>query len=31
APTFLWARRSVFYLNCVNILVTEVFLPTLYD
>ncbi|MGQ0442118.1 MAG: chorismate--pyruvate lyase family protein [Methylophilaceae bacterium] len=27
-PTaFLWARRSVFNLNCANILVTEVFLP----
>lgn len=26
-PTFLWARRSVFSLNCANILVTEVFLP----
>lgn len=31
APAFLWARRSVFYLNCVSILVTEVFLPKLYD
>ncbi len=31
APAYLWARRSVFYLNCVTILVTEVFLPTLYD
>lgn len=30
-PTYLWARRSVFYLNCVSILVTEVFLPTLHD
>lgn len=31
APAHLWARRSVFYLNCVSILVTEVFLPKLYD
>jgi chorismate lyase len=31
APAYLWARRSVFYLNCVSILVTEVFLPKLYD
>lgn len=30
-PAYLWARRSVFYLNCVSILVTEVFLPTLHD
>ena len=28
-PTYLWARRSVFSLNCANILVTEVFLPYL--
>jgi chorismate--pyruvate lyase len=28
-PTYLWARRSVFSLNCAKILVTEVFLPTL--
>ena len=26
-PAHLWARRSVFSLNCANILVTEVFLP----
>lgn len=26
-PTQLWARRSVFSLNCAKILVTEVFLP----
>lgn len=26
-PLYLWARRSVFSLNCANILVTEVFLP----
>jgi chorismate--pyruvate lyase len=36
APTYLWARRSVFYLNCASIhrasiLVTEVFLPQLYE
>lgn len=36
APTHLWARRSVFYLNCASIslatiLVTEVFLPQLYE
>ena len=29
APTFLWARRSIFSLNCATILVTEIFLPTL--
>lgn len=28
-PAYLWARRSVFRLNCANILVTEVFLPHL--
>jgi chorismate lyase len=28
-PTHLWARRSVFSLNCARILVTEVFLPQL--
>ncbi|MFZ3086721.1 MAG: chorismate lyase [Methylotenera sp.] len=28
-PAFLWARRSVFSLNCANIMVTEVFLPHL--
>lgn len=26
-PIYLWARRSVFSLNCANIIVTEVFLP----
>lgn len=30
-PAYLWARRSVFHLNCANILVTEVFLPQLLD
>ena len=28
-PAYLWARRSVFSLNCANIMVTEVFLPQL--
>ena len=28
-PAYLWARRSVFSLNCATILVTEVFLPAL--
>lgn len=28
-PAYLWARRSVFSLNCATILVTEVFLPQL--
>ncbi len=28
-PAHLWARRSVFSLNCATILVTEVFLPQL--
>lgn len=28
-PNFLWARRSIFNLNCASILVTEVFLPEL--
>jgi chorismate lyase len=28
-PAYLWARRSIFSLNCANILVTEVFLPQL--
>lgn len=28
-PKVLWARRSVFSLNCARILVTEVFLPEL--
>jgi chorismate--pyruvate lyase len=27
APSYLWARRSIFSLNCANIMVTEVFLP----
>ncbi|MDD2833203.1 MAG: chorismate lyase [Methylotenera sp.] len=26
-PIYLWARRSVFSLNCAKIMVTEVFLP----
>lgn len=26
-PSYLWARRSIFSLNCANIMVTEVFLP----
>ena len=29
SPKALWARRSVFNLNCARILVTEVFLPQL--
>jgi len=29
APSVLWARRSIFSLNCANIMVTEVFLPEL--
>lgn len=29
APKAMWARRSVFSLNCAKILVTEVFLPQL--
>lgn len=28
-PVYLWARRSIFRLNCAKILVTEVFLPHL--
>jgi chorismate--pyruvate lyase len=28
-PTYLWARRSVFSLNCASIMVIEVFLPDL--
>ncbi len=28
-PSFLWARRSVFSLNCASIIVTEVFLPSI--
>jgi len=27
-PAFVWARRSVFHLDCAAILVTEVFLPS---
>jgi chorismate--pyruvate lyase len=30
-PSYLWARRSIFSLNCANIMVTEVFLPQLLD
>ena len=30
-PAYLWARRSVFNLNGAKILVTEVFLPQIYD
>lgn len=30
-PPYLWARRSVFSLNCANILVTEVFIPALFN
>ncbi len=26
---YLWARRSIFSLNCANILVTEIFLPSI--
>lgn len=28
-PSYLWARRSVFSLNCASIMVTEVFLPSI--
>jgi len=28
-PEYLWARRSIFSLNCASIMVTEVFLPSL--
>ena len=28
-PAFLWARRSIFSLNCASIMVTEIFLPEL--
>jgi chorismate--pyruvate lyase len=28
-PSYLWARRSIFSLNCASIMVTEVFLPQL--
>ncbi len=30
-PIYLWARRSLFSLNCANILVTEIFLPNLLE
>ncbi len=30
-PAYLWARRSIFSLNCANILVTEVFLEQLFQ
>ena len=30
-PTHLWARRSIFSLNCAKILVTEIFLPQLLE
>ena len=30
-PSYLWARRSVFSLNCANILVTEIFLPQILN
>ena len=30
-PTDLWARRSIFSLNCARILVTEIFLPKLLE
>ena len=30
-PTNLWARRSIFSLNCARILVTEIFLPELLE
>ena len=30
-PAFLWARRSIFSLDCANIMVTEVFLPALLN
>lgn len=29
-PSYLWARRSIFSLNCAHILVTEVFLPAIH-
>ena len=28
-PEFLWARRSIFSLNCASIMVVEIFLPAL--
>ena len=30
-PTHLWARRSIFSLNCARILITEIFLPQLLE
>lgn len=30
-PPYLWARRSVFSLDCASIMVTEVFLPQLLE
>ena len=30
-PSYLWARRSIFSLNCATIMVTEVFLPALVN
>ena len=30
-PTHLWARRSIFSLNCARILITEIFLPKLLE
>ena len=30
-PAYLWARRSIFSLNCARILVTEIFLPKLLE
>ncbi len=30
-PAHLWARRSIFSLNCARILVTEIFLPKLLE
>ena len=30
-PSYLWARRSIFSLNCAKIMVTEVFLPALIN
>jgi chorismate lyase len=31
SPKALWARRSVFQLNCARILVTEIFLPAIFQ
>ncbi len=30
-PDYLWARRSIFSLNCASIMVVEVFLPSLIE